>query len=94
MDGTGKFSRKSSLPETFFSCENAPKKRLAIGLRPNPLEEHSASPEPLAAIGGQGIEHSQAGIPELGGAVWLGLVGKSRVGWFGRNGKGEHSERT
>jgi hypothetical protein len=37
-------------------------KRLAIGLRPDPLEEHSASPEPLCAIGGHGIEHSLAGI--------------------------------
>jgi len=39
---------------------------------PDPLEEHSASPEPLTAIGGQGMEHSLAGVK---GAVWLGLVG-------------------
>ena len=31
------------------------------------------------------MEHSLAGIR---GAVWLGLVGKSRVRWLGRNGKG------
>ena len=64
---------------------------MAIGLRPDPLEEHSASPETLTAIGGQGIEHALAGIR---GAVWLGLVRKSRVGWFGRNGKEEQGERT
>ena len=61
------------------------KKRLASGLHLHPLEEH-ASPEPLTAIGGQGMEHSLAGIK---GAVWLGLVGKSKIRWLGRNGKGE-----
>ena len=42
-------------------------KRLAAGLRPDPLEEHSDSPEPLTAIGGQGMEYYLAGIR---GAVW------------------------
>ena len=79
MDGTGKFSRKSSLPETSFEVKMH-QKWLAIGLRPDPLEEHSASPEPLTAIGGQGIEHSLAGI--RGRCVdWTGREEQSRVVW-------------
>ena len=66
------------------------KKRLAAGLRPVSLEEHSASLETLTTISGQGMEHSLAGIR---GAVWLGLAGKGRVRSLGKNGKGEHGER-
>jgi hypothetical protein len=33
MVGSRKFSPKSSLPETSIGGENAPKKRLAVGLR-------------------------------------------------------------
>ena len=62
------------------------KKRFAAGFRPDPLKEHSASPESLTAIGDHGMEHTLAGIR---GPMWLGLVGKSRVRWLGRNGKGE-----
>jgi len=61
-------------------------KSLAAELRTDPLEEHSASPELLTAIGVQRMEHSLA---EIRCAVWLGLVGKSRVRWLGRNGKEE-----
>ena len=65
-------------------------KRLVVGLRPVPLEKHSASSETLTAISSQGFEHSLAGIR---GAVWLRLVGKDRVRSLGRNGKGEQGER-
>ena len=80
MGGSGKSSRTSSLPDT-------------SGLRLHPLDEYSASPEPLTAIGGQGMEHSLAGIK---GTLWLGLGGKeqSKVvgdewkrGWGERAGK-------
>src|SRR5208282_4041103 len=66
-------------------------KRLAIGLRPDPLEVHSASPEPLTAIGGQGIEHSLAGF--RGRCVaWTGTEEQSRVvweEWEGRTGRAD-----
>jgi len=34
------------------------KKCLASGVRPDPLEKHSTSPESLTAVVGQGMEHS------------------------------------
>ena len=64
---------------------------MAIELRPDPLEEHSASPEALTAIGGQGIEHSLAGI--MGRCVaWTGREEQSRVvweEWEGRTGRAD-----
>ena len=61
MDGSGKFSRKSSFQRLHFEVK-IHQKLLAAVLRPDPLEEHSASPESLTAIGGHGMEHSLAGI--------------------------------
>jgi hypothetical protein len=83
--GAGNLVENPRCQRPHFEVKIAPK-RLAAGLRPEPLEEHNASPESLTAIDGHGMEHSLAGIRS---AVWLGLVGQSRVRCLGRNGKGE-----
>ena len=77
---SGKFSRKSSLPETSFSCENAPK-TLGGRAQPEPAGgTKSASPESLTAIGGDGMEHSLVGIRGRC-VVWTGREEQSRVVW-------------
>ena len=56
-------------------------KRLGPGsarLRPDPLEEHSASPESLTAIGGHGMEHSLAGIRGRS-VAWTGMEEQVKV---------------
>ena len=89
MDWSGKFSENPRCQILYFEVKMYPK-HLAAGLRPDPLDEQSASSKPLTAISGQGIEHSLA---EIRGAVWLGLVGKGRLRSLGRYGKGEQGER-
>ena len=49
--GDGKMFSNPSLPDNSFSAQNAPK-RLAVGLRPDPLGELiCAPPNPLATVG-------------------------------------------
>jgi len=81
--GAGNFVENPRCQRLHFEVKMH-QKRLAVGLRPDSLEVHSASLESLTAIGGHGMEHSLAGIR---GAVWLRLIGKSRVRWLplGRN---------
>ena len=62
MDGSWKFSRTSSLSETSFRGENAPKNAWRQGSARNRYREHNASPESLTAIDGDELEHSLAGI--------------------------------
>ena len=70
VDGSGKCSENTRCQILYLEVKMYPY-HLAAGVRPDPLEEHSASSEPLTAISGQGMEHSLAGIR---GALWLGLV--------------------
>ena len=58
MEGEdGKMFSNSSLPDNSFSARNA-SKRLAAGLRPDPLEERMRTSKSLSRSGGHGREHS------------------------------------
>jgi len=78
--GTGNLVENPRCQRLHFEVKMHQKTLLAAGLRPEPPEEHSASPESLTAIDCHGMEHTLAGIR---GAVWLGLIGKSSVGGWG-----------
>ena len=65
--GDGKMFTNPSLPDNSFSVQHAPK-RLAAGLRPDPLGELMRTSKSLSRSGGHGREHSALSL-----CILLGL---------------------
>ena len=78
------------IKSVLFSLE-CTRKRLATGLRPDPLGEIKRSPRPLAVLGGWGPQEG-SGRKGMGRERMKGRGGKGREG-KGKEGRGGGRER-